>query len=106
MYVVVLFVIHALASKSIKIDIPWKSISKYVLASAVTGAVLFILPHPAGVPTTATTMEIIFNIAKVLALTGVGAAIYLAIVMAIDREARTLPKAILQEIRGKKNASE
>jgi O-antigen/teichoic acid export membrane protein len=104
-HVVVLFVIHALASKSIKIDIPWKSISKYVLASAVTGAVLFILPHPAGVPPTATTMEIISNIAKILALTGVGAAIYLGIVMAIDREARTLPQTILREIRGKRSAS-
>jgi hypothetical protein len=96
-------VLYSLARKSIKIDIPWKSIFKYVLASAVAGAVLFLLPHPAGVPTTATTMEILFNIGHVLALTGIGAAIYLAIVLTIDREARMLPKTMLQEVRGKKS---
>jgi len=95
-------ILYILARKSTKMDIPWKSISKYVLASAVMGAVLFLLPHPAGLPATADAMEIIFNIAKVLAITGLGAAIYLAIVMSIDKEARTLPKAILQELRGKK----
>jgi hypothetical protein len=96
-------VLYSLARKSIKIDIPWKSISKYVLASAVAGAVLFLLPHPGGVPTMATTMEILFNIGHVLALTGIGAAIYLVIVLTIDREARMLPKAMLQEVRGKKS---
>jgi O-antigen/teichoic acid export membrane protein len=100
----ILFIIlYALARKTVKIDIPWKSISKYVLASAVMGALLFLLPHPAGIPTMATTMEIIFHIAEVLVLTGVGAAVYLVIVMAIDKDARTLPKAILQEIKGKKS---
>ena len=83
-------------------DIPWKSISKYVLASAVSGVVLFFLPHPVGAAT-AETMDLIFNIGQILVLTGIGAAIYLAIIMAIDREARTLPKAMLQEVRGKKN---
>jgi peptidoglycan biosynthesis protein MviN/MurJ (putative lipid II flippase) len=96
-------VLYALARKTIKIDIPWKSISKYVLASAVMGALLFLLPHPAGIPTMATTMEMILNIAQVLVLTAVGAAVYLVIVMAIDKEARKLPKAILQEMKGKKS---
>jgi O-antigen/teichoic acid export membrane protein len=96
-----LIILYTLARKSVKMDLPWKSISKYVLASAVMGAVLFLVPHP-GLPATADTMEIIFNIGKVLALTGIGAAIYLAIIMSIDEEARTLPKAILQELRGKK----
>jgi O-antigen/teichoic acid export membrane protein len=95
--------LYALARKSIKINIPWKSISKYVLASAVMGALLFFLPHPTAIAATATTMEILFNIAEVLVLTGVGAAVYLIIVMTIDKEARTLPKAILQEFKGKKN---
>jgi O-antigen/teichoic acid export membrane protein len=96
-------VLYTIASKTIQINIPWKSISKYVLASAVAGAALFLLPHPSGIPATATTMEIIFNIAQVLVLTGVGAAVYLVIVLAIDKEARTLPKAILQEIKGRKS---
>ncbi len=99
-----LIVLYNLSSKSVKIDIPWKSISKYVLASAVMGAVLFLLPHPAGLPATADTMEILFNIGQVLVITGIGAAVYLIIMMTIDKEARMLPKSILQEIRGKKNS--
>ena len=95
-------VLYGLVQKAVKVDIPWKSISKYVLASAVSGAVLFFLPHPVGAATT-DTMDMIFNIGQTLVLTGIGAAIYLAIIMAIDREARTLPKAMLQEVRGKKN---
>jgi O-antigen/teichoic acid export membrane protein len=102
-HIVLFIVLYALARKSIKIDIPWKSISKYVLASAVMGALLFFLPHPAAIPTMATTMEMILNIAQVLVLTAVGAAVYLVIVMAIDKEARKLPKAILQEMKGKKS---
>jgi hypothetical protein len=97
--------LYTLARKSIKIDIPWKSISKYVSAAAVMGALLFLLPHPAGIGATATTMEMIFNVVQVLVLTGIGAVAYLVIVMAIDKEARTLPKAILQEMRGKKSAN-
>jgi hypothetical protein len=100
---VMFIILYILARKSTEIEIPWKSISKYVLASAVMGAVLFLLPHPTGLPATATTMEILFNIAKILALTGIGAAVYLAIIMAIDKEARMLPKAMLQEVRGKKS---
>lgn len=104
-HIIAFAVMYVLASKSIKMDIPWKSISKYVLASAVMGAVLFLLPRPTEVSVIATTMEIIFHIAQVLALTGLGAVIYLIMVMAIDKEARTLPKSILQEIRGKKSTN-
>jgi O-antigen/teichoic acid export membrane protein len=100
---IMFIIMYSVARKSVKIDIPWKSIFKYVLASAVMGAVLFLLPHPSGVPATADTMDIIFNIGQVLVLTGLGAAVYLVIVMAIDKEARMLPKAMLQEVRGKKN---
>jgi O-antigen/teichoic acid export membrane protein len=98
-------ILYALVRKAVKVDIPWKSISKYVLASAVAGALLFFLPHPAEITVTATTMEIIFYIGEVLVLTAVGAVVYLVILMAIDKEARELPKAMLQEIRGKKSAN-
>jgi hypothetical protein len=74
-----------------KIAIPWKSIAKYGLASAVMGVVLFLLPYTNRVSTT-------------LAWTGVGGIVYLAVLMAIDKESRGLPKAILQEIRGKKRS--
>jgi hypothetical protein len=95
-------ILFALVRKMIKIDIPWKSIGKYVLASAVAAVVLFLLPHSA-IPATATSMEKVFGILQTLILTGVGGGTYLAILMAIDKEARTLPKAILQEVRGKKS---
>ena len=100
--IVMFIIMYAATRKSVKIDIPWKSISKYVLASAVMAAVLFLLPHPTGVSVAADTMDIIFNIGQVLVLTGIGAAVYIAIIMAIDKEARMLPKSMLQEVRGKK----
>ena len=96
---------YTIASKTIEIGIPWKSISKYVLASAVAATLLFLLPHPTAPSVTATTMEIIFHIAHVLGLTGVGAAVYLVIVMTIDKEARMLPKAILKEMKGRKSSA-
>jgi hypothetical protein len=71
-----------------KIAIPWRSITKYGLASAVMGVVLFLLPYTSEISTT-------------LAWTAVGGIVYLAVLMAIDKEARRLPKTILQEIRGK-----
>jgi hypothetical protein len=53
------------------------------------GTVLFLLPYTNRISTT-------------LAWTAVGGIAYLAVLMAIDKETRSLPKAILQEIRGKK----
>jgi hypothetical protein len=74
-----------------KIAIPWKSITKYSLASAVMGVMLFLLPHTNRVSMT-------------LAWTGLGGIVYLAVLMAIDKESRGLPKAILKEIRGNKGS--
>jgi hypothetical protein len=97
-------VLYAIVRKMIRISIPWKNISKYVLASAVMGAVLLLLPHSTGILTANATMtEKILNIVHSLVLTAVGGIIYLAVLMAIDKEARTLPKAVLQEIKGKKS---
>jgi len=71
-----------------KITIPWRSVLKYAFASAVMGVVLFLLPYTNSESTT-------------LAWTAVGGIVYLAILMAIDKETRRLPKSILHEIRGK-----
>jgi O-antigen/teichoic acid export membrane protein len=89
---VTFIILYAIVRKMIKIDIPWRSISKYVLASAVMGAVMFLLPHPN-------------KISSTLIVTAVGSVVYLGVLVAIDKEARALPKAILQEIRGKKSVS-
>lgn len=80
--------LYAIVRKMIKIDIPWKSIAKYVFASAVMGTVMFLLPHPS-------------TISMTLVMTALGSAIYLGILLAIDKEARALPKAVIQEISGK-----
>jgi hypothetical protein len=74
-----------------KIAIPWRSVAKYSLASAVMGTVLFLLPYTNRISTT-------------LAWTGVGGIVYLAVLMAIDKESRGLPKAIMREIRGNKGS--
>ena len=97
-------ILFILARKTIRFDVPWKSISKYIFASAIAGVLLFILPHPAPIPQDATTMETIYNIAQTVILTAIGAAVYLGIVMAIDKEARKLPRSILQEIRGSRSS--
>jgi hypothetical protein len=73
-----------------KITVPWRSVLKYIFASAVMGFVLFLLPFTNRISTT-------------LAWTAVGGIVYLAVLMAIDKEARRLPKSILQEIKENKN---
>ena len=74
-----------------KVVIPVKSIAKYSLASAVMGTVLFLLPYTNKISTT-------------LVWTALGGLIYLALLMALDKEARSLPKAMIKEIRGKKSS--
>jgi hypothetical protein len=75
-----------------KVAIPWRSIAKYSVASAAMGVVLFLLPYADRISTT-------------LVWTAVGGLVYLALLMAIDKEARELPKAVLREIRGKNSAT-
>jgi len=74
-----------------KIAIPWRSVAKYSLASAAMGVMLFLLPHTDRVSLT-------------LAWTAMGGIVYLAVLMAIDKESRGLPKAIMREIRGNKGS--
>jgi hypothetical protein len=77
---------YVIVRKMIKIEIPWKSIAKYVVAAVVMGTVLYLIPHPK-------------RISLTVAETAIGGIIYLAVLMAIDKEARMLPNAIRQEIR-------
>ena len=68
---------------------PWKSIGKYTFASAITGILLFLLPFST-------------SILMTLLWTAIGGLVYLAVLMLIDKESRSLPKEILGELRGKK----
>jgi hypothetical protein len=73
-----------------KVSVPWRSIAKYGLASAVMGGVLYLLPSTHRISTT-------------LAWTALGGIAYLAVLMAIDKEARSLPKDVLREIRRRRS---
>lgn len=85
---VMLLVLYAIVHKLIKINVPWKNISKYTLAAAVMAAFLVVVPHPSTIMLT-------------LVVTSIGGIIYLALLMIIDKEARKLPKTMWQEIRKK-----
>lgn len=69
----------------VTIVVPWKSIGKYVSVSAVTAVIMYVLPHPV-------TLALTF--ATVVA----GAAVYAALLLAIDEDARMLVRSILREI--------
>jgi O-antigen/teichoic acid export membrane protein len=81
-------VLYGIVRKTLVIAVPWRSIAKYVFAAAVMAALLYVIPHPTRIITT-------------LGMTAVGGVTYLALLMAMDKEARELIKAILQEIREK-----
>jgi ABC-type transport system involved in cytochrome c biogenesis permease subunit len=73
-----------------KINFPWRNVAKYTFASVVAGVVLFLLP--------AST-----SILMTLVWTAVGGLLYLAVLLLIDKETRSLPKQILGEVRSKKS---
>jgi len=81
-------ILCAIMGKMVKLNIPWKNISKYVFASAIMAFALFLLPHPTRLYST-------------LGVTAVGAILYFTFLMAIDKETRALFNSILQEIKFK-----
>lgn len=79
-------ILFVLVRRMIRTEIPWKAIVKYVFAASVMGVVLYVIPHPTRIYTT-------------LIETGLGGALYVTLLMLIDKEARTLPKTIIRELR-------
>jgi hypothetical protein len=79
-------VLYAVVRKMIKIDIPWNNIAKYVLASATMAIFLFMLPYPKRAYLT-------------IAVTAIGAMVYIGLLTAIDRETRMLIRSVWQEIK-------
>jgi len=79
-------VLYAVVRRMVKVDIPWKNIAKYVFASLVMASILFLIPHPT---------RLMFT----LGVTAAGAIIYLALLIAIDKETRTLANYMWQEIK-------
>jgi len=76
---------YIIARKCLVFNFPWKSVSKYILASAAMTAVLLVIPHP-------------IRLSITLAFTLLGATVYLAVLTFIDKETKSLTKSILQEV--------
>jgi len=72
----------------VKLNIPWKNIAKYVLASVVMAFILFLISHPT---------RLLFT----LGITAAGAILYLTVLIAIDKEARALANYMWQKIKFK-----
>jgi hypothetical protein len=79
-------VLYFLVSRTVKLTVPWKSISKYVFASGVMALTLFFLPHPT-------------RLLMTFAMVFLGSAIYLALLLALNSETRDFVRSILAEIR-------
>jgi hypothetical protein len=79
-------VLCVIVYKTVRISIPWKSIAKYVFASAIMAVTLFLIPHQE-------------RLSLTLGITAMGAILYFVLLMAIDKETRKLARVILQEIR-------
>ncbi len=80
-----LYVIRVIARRSMDFSIPWKNIAKYIMASVAMAAVLLIIPNPT-------------RILYTLALTLLGGAVYILVLLPADGEARSLAKSIIQEM--------
>jgi O-antigen/teichoic acid export membrane protein len=81
-------ILYVMVRKMVRIEIPWKNITKYVFAATVMATVLFTIPHPT-------------TIALTLGTTLAGGIVYLLLAAAIDKEARTLITSIWQEIKSR-----
>jgi O-antigen/teichoic acid export membrane protein len=82
-FLVLLGVLH----RAVRLTIPWKSIAKYAVASAIMALILI-----AGHPVTRIST---------LIFTGVGALAYLGLLVAFDKETRNLAKTILGTLKTK-----
>jgi O-antigen/teichoic acid export membrane protein len=72
--------------KSVRLKVNWRSVGKYLFAAALAALVLLVLPN---------TTTLTLTLGKALA----GLATYIAVLLAIDAEARKLPPQILREIK-------
>ncbi len=79
--------IYLYMRRSVRLPVAWKSIAKYVLAAVAMGAILYFSPY---------TSTLLLTVAKAI----VGLAIYIGILLVIDKQARELLNLIIQEIKG------
>lgn len=79
-------ILYVMVRRMTEIKIPWKNILKYVFASAVMAIFLYVIPHPTRIYLT-------------LSITALGGIVYFALLMAIDKESRTLAQSAWQKIK-------
>jgi O-antigen/teichoic acid export membrane protein len=79
---------YVITNKTVTLDIPWRNILKYIIASLIMATIFYLLPHPS-------------RILYTLGITTIGGIIYFTSLMAIDKETRTLVLTILEEIKRK-----
>jgi O-antigen/teichoic acid export membrane protein len=79
-----LLVVYRVLSKAVRINIPWRSIGKFTVSSAIMALALF-AAHPERRTTT-------------LVLTIVGAGVYFGLVLALDKETRNLARTLFHGI--------
>lgn len=79
-------VLYVMMRRTVTIKVPWRSIGKYSLAAGTMALILYLIPHPT-------------RIILTLATAAFGALIYIALILAIDKEARVLIRSILGEVR-------
>ncbi len=73
--------------KTTRLPVAWSSMGKYVLAAVIMGLILYFMPY---------TTTLVLTVAK----TVVGIVIYLGLLLVIDKQARSLLKLIIAEIKG------
>jgi O-antigen/teichoic acid export membrane protein len=78
---------YFIAKKSFDFRMPWRNIAKYTIASAVMATVLLVLPHPTRIYLTLLT-------------TLLGGALYMAVLLLIDADARSLANSVFQALPG------
>jgi hypothetical protein len=86
-HIITFGIVYGLMRKSLRIDVAWKSMGKYVFGALVSALVLLVLPQT-------TTLTMTFG--KML----IGVAVYAGLLYAIDADARKLVKQIWEEIAG------
>ncbi len=85
---VMLLCTYLIARKCLTFNFPWKSATKYIMASAVMATLLYIIPHPT-------------RLLLTLGLTILGGIVYFAILAVIDWETRELIKSIISEVKSR-----
>ncbi|RLI09789.1 hypothetical protein DRO33_06315, partial [Candidatus Bathyarchaeota archaeon] len=75
--------VYLLAKRCLDFSFPWSSVARYALAAGVMALVLAVLPH-------------VRRLSYAIMLVGAGGATYLAVLLAIDREARELLGALFK----------